>query len=229
MSPAIAASTLELRHRAESPRRASPCFATPAAGPRDCLIAPGGTAACARASAAAAQSRRSSSYFRVVANFVFIYTEYDITSIAIAPSAVMTQARSADITVRPVRRADRFFASLRVLGGWPITTGTRSARPNASRRLRASWRNSGARPVPRAGLPGRGLAQQAVGVPPRIVEHVAAHPFEVRNARRQKRSAPTTPRASKTAHADLLITLSGTARQCAVFTEREPAGGSPRR
>jgi hypothetical protein len=66
-----------------------------------------------------------------------------------------------------------------------------------------------------------------------IVEHVEAHPFEVGNARRQKRSAPTTPRRSKTAHADFLITLSSSlARpgrtppgQSTVFTAREPARG----
>jgi hypothetical protein len=42
----------------------------------------------------------------------------------------------------------------------------------------------------------------------RIVEHAEAHLFEVGNARRQKRSAPTTPRGSKTAHADFLTILS---------------------
>jgi hypothetical protein len=62
--------------------------------------------------------------------------------------------------------------------------------------------------VCRAGLAGRGLAQQTVGVALGIVEHVEAHPFEVGNALRQTRSAPTTPRRSKMAHADFLITLS---------------------
>jgi hypothetical protein len=65
-------------------------------------------------------------------------------------------------------------------------------------RIRALWRNSGARPLRRAKLPGRGLAQQAVGVPPRIVEHAEAHPFEVGNTGASKRSVPTTPRGSKT-------------------------------
>jgi hypothetical protein len=85
-----------------------------AAGPRDCLTARVGTAARARAPAAAAQSRRR------IASCVFAYTEYDIVSIAIAPSAVMTQARSADIAVWPVRRADRFigFRVAQGASGW---------------------------------------------------------------------------------------------------------------
>jgi hypothetical protein len=61
--------------------------------------------------------------------------------------------------------------------------------------------------VRRAGLPGRRLAKQTVGVPLCIVEHVEAHLLEVGSARRQKRSAPTTPRGSKTAQADFLIIL----------------------
>jgi hypothetical protein len=87
--------------------------------------------------------------------------------------------------------------------------------------------------VRRAGLPGRDLAQQAVRVPPRIVEHVEAHPFEVGNASACKRSAAMTPRGSKTAHADfLVIPSSSPARpgptppeQSTLFTERERARG----
>jgi hypothetical protein len=54
----LCASTAGLRRRAKSPGRTSPCFSSPVAGPRDCLIAPIGTAARARAPATAAQSRR---------------------------------------------------------------------------------------------------------------------------------------------------------------------------
>jgi hypothetical protein len=56
----------------ESPRRKSPCFASSAAGPRDCLTAPVGTAACVPA--AAAQFRRSSTRLRAVRLCVFIYS-----------------------------------------------------------------------------------------------------------------------------------------------------------
>jgi hypothetical protein len=54
-------------------------------------------------------------------------------------------------------------------------------------------------------LPGRDLAQQAVGVPLRIVEHAAARPFDVGNARRQQAFGAATPRGSKAARADFLI------------------------
>ena len=42
----------------------------------------------------------------------------------------------------------------------------------------------------RAGLPGRGLPQQAIGAPVRIVEDAEAHPFEVGNAWRQQAFGP---------------------------------------
>jgi hypothetical protein len=99
---------------------------------------------------------------------------------------------------------------------------------------RALWRNSGARTVRRAGPPGRGLAQQAVGVPLRVVAHAEAHPFEVGMRGASKRSAPTTAGGSKTAHANFLITLSSSPPppgptppgQSTVFTEREPTRAS---
>jgi hypothetical protein len=105
-----------------------------------------------------------------------------------------------------------------------------SGMPNASCRIRASWRNPGARPVRRAGLPGGGLPQQAIGAPARIVEDAEAHPFELGMRGARKRSAPATPRGSKTAHADFLMVLSSAptppqptpAGQSTVFTAREP-------
>jgi hypothetical protein len=96
----------------------------------------------------------------------------------------MSRAGSADIAAWPVRRADPFSGAAR------MTTGTRSGMPNASRFITASWRVSGARPVPRARLLGYGLAREAIGVPRRIVEHAEAHPSEVRNGRCQEALGP---------------------------------------
>jgi hypothetical protein len=59
--------------------------------------------------------------------------------------------------------------------------------------------------VPRAGLPGYGLARDAIGVPLRIVEHAEAHPFEVGYSPVRRRPAPP--------------------GQSMAFTEREPARG----
>jgi hypothetical protein len=68
----------------ESLPRASPCFASPAAGPRDCPTTPVGTAACTRTPATPARSRRSSHCLRVVAYLVLIYLICNIASIAIS-------------------------------------------------------------------------------------------------------------------------------------------------
>jgi hypothetical protein len=174
----LCALTRGLRHRAKSPRRASPCFGNPAAGPQDCPTAPVGTAARARAPTTAAQSRRSSELLsRRCVLRIYINGIWHCVNSNRAPSA----AHDTSQICRDCGMARRsLFASLKVLSGWRMTTGTRSARPNASRCLRASWRNSGARPVRRPWLPGRGLAQQAVGVPLRIVEHAEAHPLRGR-------------------------------------------------